>query len=70
MYSVVLVASFQLVREGIRAIIERDSDFQIIGEAGDRSQTMRLLSTLHPDLILFDIDPDCTAGIETIKPHS
>lgn len=66
MCSILLVASFRLFREGMRALIERHQDFQVIGETDDRSQTLRLLLTLHPDLILFDLDPDYAAGVETI----
>ena len=67
MYSVLLVASFRLVREAIRALLEGDSDFPVVGEAGDPRQTLRALDTLHPDLILFDLDPHAAEGIETIK---
>jgi len=67
MYSIFLVASFRLVREAVRALIERHKDFQIIGEAEDRPHILQLLTSLHPDLILFDLDPDYAAAIETIK---
>jgi two-component system, NarL family, response regulator NreC len=65
-YSVLLVASVRLVREGMRALIERDKNFKVIGETDDRSHTVRLLGTFRPDVILFDLDPDHAAGIETI----
>ena len=58
MYSVLIVASLRLVREGMRALIERHKDFQVIGETDDRGHTVRLLGTLRPDVILFDLDPD------------
>lgn len=66
-YSVLLVATFRLFREGMRALLERDKDFQVIGETDGYSQLLGLLSTLRPDLILFDLDPDDDAGIETIR---
>jgi DNA-binding NarL/FixJ family response regulator len=66
-YSVLLVASFRLAREGMRALIERDKNFQVIGEADDRGQKLRLLGTHRPDVILFDLDPAHEAGIETIS---
>ena len=67
MYSVLLVASFRLAREGMRAIIDRDKNFRVIGETDDRGQTLRLLGTHRPDLVLFDLDPAHDAGIETIN---
>jgi DNA-binding NarL/FixJ family response regulator len=66
-YSVLLVASFRLVREGMRAIIDRDKNFRVIGETDDRGQTLRLAGTQCPDVILFDLDPAHDAGIETIS---
>jgi DNA-binding NarL/FixJ family response regulator len=66
-YSVLLVASFRLIREGMRALIGRDESFQIIGETDNRSDALRLLGTLRPDVILFDLDPAHDAGIATIS---
>lgn len=67
MYSVLLVSSLRLVREAVKALIDRDEDFQVIGETDDRSQTLRILTTLRPDVILFDLDPDYEARLETVR---
>jgi len=66
-YSVLLVSSFRLVREAVRALIERHEDFHVIGETDGRDHTLRALSNLYPDVILLDLDPDYAAGIDTIK---
>jgi DNA-binding NarL/FixJ family response regulator len=66
-HSVLLVSSFQLVREVVRALIETGEDFHVAAEAGDRSGTLRIARDLRPDLILFDLDPEYAAGIETIR---
>ncbi|WP_274655061.1 response regulator [Paenibacillus humicola] len=42
-------------REGIRDILERDASFEIVGEAEDGEQAVRLAAALAPDLILMDI---------------
>jgi two-component system response regulator NreC len=67
MYSVLLVSSLRLVREAVKALIDRHEDFQVIGETDDRSQTLRILTSLRPDVILFDLDPDCEARLETVR---
>jgi DNA-binding NarL/FixJ family response regulator len=67
MYSVLLVSSLRLVREAVKALIDRHPDFQVIGETDDRRQTLHILTTLRPDVILFDLDPDYEARLETIK---
>ncbi|MBZ5593282.1 MAG: response regulator transcription factor [Acidobacteriia bacterium] len=66
-HSVLLVSSFRLVREAVKALIERHEDFQVIGETDDRDHTLRLLSSLNPDVILVDLDPEHDAAIETIR---
>lgn len=55
------------MREAVRALIDRHEDFQVIGETDDRSQTLDILTTLRPDVILFDLDPDYEARLETIR---
>lgn len=67
MHSVLLVSSLRLVREAVRALIEGVADFQVIGETDNGIQTLRILTSLRPDLILFDLDPDYETGLETIK---
>ena len=67
MCSVLLVSGFRLVREATRALIERHEGFQVIGETDDWSHMLRLLDSLRPDVILFDLDPAHDAGIATIS---
>ena len=67
MYSVLLVSSLRLVRDAVKALVDEVVDFEVVGEAGDRSQTLHILASQHPDVILFDLDPDYEAGVDTIK---
>src|SRR6185295_18265082 len=67
LHSVIVVSSFRLVREAVRALIERDQTFHVIAEAEDRTDTLRVVTDLRPDLVLFDLDPDYAATIETIR---
>lgn len=67
MYSVLLVSSFRLVREAVKVLIDGHENLQVIGAADDRSQTLHLLTSLRADLVLFDLDPDYEAGLETIR---
>jgi DNA-binding NarL/FixJ family response regulator len=66
-YSILLVSSFRLVREAVKVLVELHEGFHVIGESDDRSRTLRVFNELHPDVILFDLDPDYAAGIETIR---
>jgi two-component system response regulator NreC len=66
-YSVLLVSSFQLVREALRALIERQKGFQVLGETDGVEHTLRALRNLRPDAVLVDLDPDHAAAVEMLK---
>lgn len=55
MIRVAIVDDHDLMREGIRAILERDPAFQIVGETGDGQEAIRLVLTLRPDVVLMDV---------------
>jgi len=52
---ILLVDDHPLFREGLKAIISRKSQYEIIGEAGNAKEAMDLVRKLTPDLILLDI---------------
>lgn len=56
-----------VVRSGIRAVLDSESDFEVVGEAEDGTQTLHLVETLHPDLVLIDITMPPEDGIKTTR---
>ena len=44
-----------LVREGIRRLLQDESDVEIVGEAGDAAEALRCVTELRPDIVLMDI---------------
>ncbi len=56
-----------VVRSGLRTLLEADPDLEVVGEAEDGTETLRLAETLHPDLVLLDITMPPDNGIETAK---
>ena len=52
---VLLVDDHALVRAGIRALISMIEGVEVVGEAGDGDEALRLVEKLHPDLVLLDI---------------
>jgi len=64
----VLIADDQeLVRTGLKAILESHDDIQVIGEASDGRQAIDLARSLRPDVCLFDIRMPLVDGIEATR---
>ena len=53
--NLLIVDDHTLVREGIRALVERLPGVTVVGEASDGRETLRLVKELKPDLVLMDI---------------
>lgn len=64
---VLLVDDHQIVRDGIKALIEDDPSIEIIGEAASGDELEAILSKDRPDIILLDINLPDTTGIELTK---
>ena len=53
-----------VVRSGLRALLRADPDLEVVGEAEDGVETLRLAGTLQPDLVLLDITMPPENGIK------
>ena len=68
MIRVAIVDDHDLMREGIRAILEQDPAFTVIGEAGDGQEAIRLVNQTHPDVVLMDVNlPHGIGGLEATE---
>jgi len=56
-----------VVRSGLRALLRADPDLEVVGEAEDGFETLRLAGTLHPDMVLLDITMPPENGIKTAR---
>lgn len=64
----VLVADDQdLIRTGLRMILDVQPDIKVIGEAADGRQAVELARELRPDVCLFDIRMPVLDGIEAVR---
>lgn len=59
-----IVDDHKMFRDGIRAILEREADIELIGEAEGATDTLQLLSSLQPHVVLMDIGLEGVGGIE------
>ena len=64
---VLLADDHALVRAGIRALIDGIDGVEVIAEAGDGVETLRLIKELRPDLVLLDITMPEPGGFEVLQ---
>ncbi|MEZ5329411.1 MAG: response regulator transcription factor [Verrucomicrobiales bacterium] len=65
--TILLAEDHTIVREGLRALLESESDIRIIGEAGNGRATVKLATKLCPDVIVMDIAMPLLNGIEATR---
>jgi DNA-binding NarL/FixJ family response regulator len=63
---IVLVEDHAILREGLKALIEIESDFDIVGEFGSVEECLAGLAGLQPDLLLTDLALPGRSGIELL----
>jgi DNA-binding NarL/FixJ family response regulator len=63
---VFLADDHSIVRHAIRTILEGTKSYTVVGEGEDADQTIRLVSTLAPEILVLDLGLPGKTGIETI----
>lgn len=56
-----------VVREGTRQILEQETDLEVVGEAGDGEEAVKLAGSARPDVAIIDIAMPGVDGIEATK---
>ena len=63
---ILVVDDHTLFRRGLIALLSQASDFEVVGEAGDAIEALRLCATLKPDVILLDNHLPGASGIQSL----
>lgn len=67
MIRILLADDQRLVRAGFRALLDAQDDMQVVGEAGDGDEAVRLVTSLIPDVVLMDIRMPHCDGLEATR---
>lgn len=62
-----IVDDHRIFREALRGMLEASPDLEVVGEAGDGAQALRLVDELAPDIVCMDIGMADVNGIETTR---
>ena len=65
--SILLADDHAIFRAGLRSLLDAQSDMQVIGEAGDGAQAVRLVRELQPDIVLLDLSMPGMDGLTALK---
>ncbi|MBA3027510.1 MAG: response regulator transcription factor [Desulfobacterium sp.] len=63
---IVIIDDHPLFREGLKSIIGRSSQYEVVGEASTGTQGLKIIKELGPDLVLTDMSLPDQSGIELI----
>lgn len=63
---ILITDDHSIVREGLRLILETADGFEVVGEAADGAECLRLLPDLTPDVVLMDLQMSGMDGITAI----
>lgn len=65
--SLVLVDDQALVRSGLRALLERGTEFDVLAEAANGEEALRIVREHHPDVVLMDLRMPVLDGLEATR---
>jgi len=66
-YRIVIAEDHTILREGLRALLSSNPDFEIVGEAEDGREAIRCVEKLKPHLVLTDLSMPRMNGMEAIR---
>src|SRR5215212_8102108 len=64
---VALADDHQVVRIGVRSMLEKAPDIVVVGEANDGPSALRLVAEVSPDILLLDVEMPGVTGIEVAR---
>src|SRR5665647_700494 len=66
-FKILLADDHVMFRRGIKSLIQGMDNVEVVGEAGDGLELLRLLQDIHPDLVIMDISMPNLRGLEATR---
>ncbi|OKL38602.1 response regulator transcription factor [Pontibacter flavimaris] len=63
----IITDDHRIVREGLRSLLERDGEIEVVGEAGNGQDLLQLLTYTAADVVLLDVSMPVMDGFETLQ---
>ena len=66
-YRIVLADDHVMFRQGVKSILERDKNLEVVGETGDGLELLQLLKSVTADMVILDISMPHLRGLEATQ---
>ena len=70
MINVMLVDDQNLVRKGVRSLLELAEEIEVVAEASDGAEAIRMISEVNPDVVLLDMRMPGMSGLDVLRELS
>jgi len=67
MITILIADDHLIIRQGLRLILETEAEFEVVGEASDGAEALRLCQDLNPDVVLMDLRMPNMDGLTAIE---
>ena len=67
MIRILLIDDHTLFRSGVKALLQRQPDFEVVGEASDGLEGVKLVEQVEADVVLLDLDMPSMNGREALE---
>ncbi|MBA3074431.1 MAG: response regulator transcription factor [Anaerolineae bacterium] len=64
---IVIADDHLIIRQGLKLILETESDFDLVGEAGDGAEALQICAQTHPQVVLMDLRMPGMDGLTAIE---